>query len=102
MNTFVVLRSAALGNRIKSYASHMARYDKVMIEKPTDIHLFENFELATPEDIQKYPHTGSVWRILVDENERHHIENLNTIDGLYKKLHNILLISMFLFFKGLN
>ena len=86
MSTFVVLRTAALGNRIKSYASHMARYDKVMIEKPTDVHLFENFELATPEDIQKYPHTGSVWRILVDENERHHIENLNTIDFLYKDI----------------
>ena len=85
MSTFVVLRTAALGNRIKSYASHMARYDTVMIEKPTDVHLFENFELATPEDIQKYPHTGSVWRLLVDENERHHIENLNTIDFLYEK-----------------
>jgi hypothetical protein len=85
MSTFVVLRTAALGNRIKSYASHMARYDKVLIEKPTDVHLFENFELATPEDIQKYPHTGSVWRLLVDEDEQHYIQdlNLNTIDFLY-------------------
>lgn len=86
MSTFVVLRTAALGNRIKSYASHMARYDKVMIEKPTDVHLFENFELATPEDIQKYPHTGSVWRLLVNEDEEHYIENLKTIDGLYNKV----------------
>jgi hypothetical protein len=85
MNTFVVLRTAALGNRIKSYASHMARYDKIMVEKPTDVHLFENFELATPEDIQKYPNTGSVWRLLVDENEQHYIDDLNTIDFLYNK-----------------
>ena len=85
MSTFVVLRTAGLGNRIKSYVSHMARYDKILIEKPTDIHLFENFELATPEDIQKYPHTGSVWRLLVDEDEQHYIENLNTIDFLYNK-----------------
>lgn len=86
MSTFVVLRTAALGNRIKSYASHMARYDKVMVEKPTDIHLFENFELATPEDIQKYPHTGSVWRILVDEDEERYIDELKTIDFLYEKV----------------
>jgi len=86
MSTFVVLRSAALGNRIKSYASHMARYDKIMIEKPVDVHLFENFELATPEDIQKYPHTGSVWRLLVDEDERDYIEDLNSIDFLYGKV----------------
>lgn len=85
MSTFVVLRTAALGNRIKSYASHMARYDKVMIEKPTDIHLFENFELATQEDIQKYPHTGSVWRLLVDEDEEKYIDGLKTIDCLYNK-----------------
>ena len=85
MSTFVVLRTAALGNRIKSYASHMARYEKVMIEKPTDIHLFENFELASVEDIQKYPHTGSVWRLLVDEDEEHYIDNLRTIDFLYNK-----------------
>ena len=90
MSTFVVLRSAALGNRIKSYASHMARYDKIMIEKPVDIHLFENFELATPEDIEKYPHTGSVWRLLVDEDERDYIEDLNSIDYLYEKIHSIL------------
>ena len=86
MSTFVVLRSAALGNRIKSYASHMARYDKIMIEKPTDVHLFENFELATPEDIKKYPHTGSVWRLLVDEDERDLIEDLNSIDFRYEKI----------------
>ena len=86
MSTFVVLRTAALGNRIKSYASHMARYDNILVEKPTDVHLFENFELATPEDIQKYPHTGSVWRLLVDENEEHYIENLKTIDFLYNKV----------------
>ena len=86
MSTFVVLRSAALGNRIKSYASHMDRYDKIMVEKPVDVHLFENFELATPEDIQKYPHTGSVWRLLVDEDERDYIEDLNSIDFLYGKV----------------
>lgn len=86
MSTFVVLRTAALGNRIKSYISHMARYDKILIEKPTDIHLFENFELATVEDIQKHPHTGSVWRLLVDEDEEHYIENLKTIDFLYEKV----------------
>lgn len=85
MSTFVVLRTAALGNRIKSYASHMARYDKILIEKPTDINLFENFELASPEDIQKYSHTGSVWRLLVDEDEQHYIKDLNTIDFLYEK-----------------
>lgn len=85
MSTFVVLRTAALGNRIKSYASHMARYDKILIEKPTDIHLFENFQLATQEDIQKYPHTGSVWRLLVDEDEEDYIDNLKTIDMLYNK-----------------
>ena len=85
MNTFVVLRTAALGNRIKSYVSHMARYDKILIEKPTDIHLFENFELATSEDIQKYPHTGSIWRLLVDENEKHYIDELNSIDFLFGK-----------------
>jgi hypothetical protein len=86
MSTFVVLRTAALGNRIKSYASHMARYDRVLIEKPTDINLFENFELATPEDIQNYPHTGSVWRLLVDENEEHLIDELKSIDFLYGKV----------------
>ncbi len=86
MSTFVVLRTAALGNRIKSYVSHMARYDKILIEKPTDIHLFENFELATAEDIQKYPHTGSVWRLLVDKNEEHYIDDLRSIDFRYEKI----------------
>lgn len=86
MNTFVVLRTAALGNRIKSYVSHMSKYDDILIEKPTDIHLFENFRLATPEDIAKYPHTGSVWRLLVDEDEEHYIDDLKSIDFLYEKV----------------
>ena len=86
MSTFVVGRSAALGNRIKSYVSHMARYETIKIEKPTDIHLFENFELATKEDFQKYPSTGSVWRLLVDEEEEKYIDNYKTIDQFYNKI----------------
>jgi hypothetical protein len=88
MSTFIVGRTAALGNRIKSYVSHMARYETIKIEKPTDIHLFENFELATEEDYQKYPYTGSVWRLLVDENEEQYIDDLNSIDFLYEKIPN--------------
>jgi hypothetical protein len=64
----------------------MARYDKILIEKPTDVHLFENFELATQEDIKKYPHTGSVWRLLVDEDEQHYIKDLKSIDFLFEKV----------------
>lgn len=86
MSTFVVLRTAALGNRIKSYVSHMAKYDKILIEKPTDIHLFENFELATSEDIRKYPSTGSVWRLLVDESEEDYLDDFKTIDFRYNKI----------------
>ena len=37
MSTFVVGRSAALGNRIKSYVSHMARYETIKIEKLTGL-----------------------------------------------------------------
>jgi hypothetical protein len=35
--TFVVLRSAGLGNRIKSYVSHMARWETIKIEHPADV-----------------------------------------------------------------
>jgi hypothetical protein len=85
MSTFIVGKTAALGNRIKSYVSHMARYETIKIQKPTDIHLFENFELATEEDYQKYPYTASVWRLLVDQDEQDYIDDLNTIDFLYQK-----------------
>lgn len=83
MSTFVVLKSANIGNRIKSYVSHMARYDKVKIEMPMDIHVFENFELATQEDINTYPHTASVWRLLVDQEEEKYCGEYKTIDLLY-------------------
>ena len=44
--TFVVLKSAGLGNRIKLYVSYMQRYEELLIEKEPDLQLFENFELC--------------------------------------------------------
>lgn len=85
MSTFVVLKTANLGNRIKSYVSHMARYDKVKIELPMDTYLFENFELATPHDINVFPNTSSVWRLLVDADEEQHAGEYKSIDFLYNK-----------------
>lgn len=81
--TFVVLRSAGLGNRLKSYVSHMARYENILVEKPSDAIFFKNFNLATNDDILRYPHTGSVWQLLVDQDEEKFIENYKTIDFLY-------------------
>jgi hypothetical protein len=81
--TFVVLRSAGLGNRLKSYISHMARYENILVEKPSDAVLFKNFRLASADDIEKYPHTASVWRLLVDEEEESFIQDYKTIDFLY-------------------
>lgn len=83
--TFVVLRSAGLGNRLKSYISHMARWEKILIEKKSDTLIFNNFELATDDDIKKYPNTGSVWQLLVDEDEEKYIDTYKTIDFLYNK-----------------
>ena len=45
MSTFVVLKSAGLGNRIKLYVSYMQRYENILIEKEPVMHLFENFTL---------------------------------------------------------
>lgn len=81
--TFVVLRSAGLGNRLKSYVSHMARYENILVEKPSDAILFKNFELASVDDIEKYPHTASVWQLLVDQEEESFIQDYKTIDFLY-------------------
>ena len=49
MSTFIALRSAGLGNRLKIYVSYMQRYDTVKIEKEPDLYLFENFELCNRE-----------------------------------------------------
>jgi hypothetical protein len=81
--TFVVLRSAGLGNRLKSYISHMAIYENILVEKPSDSILFKNFGLASIDDITKYPHTGSVWQLLVDDEEESYIQDYKTIDFLY-------------------
>jgi|688.fasta_scaffold09959_19 hypothetical protein len=81
--TFVVLRSAGLGNRLKSYVSHMARYENILVEKPSDAILFKNFGLASVDDIEKYPHTASVWQLLVDPEEESFIPEYKTIDFLY-------------------
>ena len=81
--TFVVLRSAGLGNRLKSYISHMARYENILVEKPSDAILFRNFGLASVDDIEKYPHTASVWQLLVDPEEESYIQDYKTIDFLY-------------------
>jgi len=83
--TFVVLRSAGLGNRIKSYVSHMARWENIKIEHPADARLFENFEQATEYDINNLPHTGSVWQLLVDKCEEKYIPDYRTIDFLFNK-----------------
>ena len=75
MSTFVALKSAGMGNRFKIYVSYMARYENVKIEKPTDIHLVENFDLCSKEeDIKIYPHTSSGWRLLVDDDEVKYID----------------------------
>ena len=84
MSTFVVLKSAGLGNRIKLYVSYMQRYEKLLIEKEPDLQLFENFELCDPqEDIKKYPWTHSGWRLLVNEDEVKYCDQYKTIDQLY-------------------
>ena len=84
MNTFVVLKSAGLGNRIKLYVSYMQRYEKLLIEKEPDLQLFENFKLCDPEeDIKKYPWTHSGWRLLVNEDEVKYCDQYKTIDQLY-------------------
>jgi len=85
MSTFVVLKSANMGNRIKSYVSHLARYNKVKIQMSMDVNLFTNLEQATPEDIEMYPNTSSVWRLLVDPEEEIYCEKYKTIDFLYNK-----------------
>lgn len=81
---FVVLRSAGLGNRLKSYISHLARWESVMVEKPSDSILF-GLKLASTSDISKYPNTGSVWQLLVDKDEEKYIPIYKTIDFLYNK-----------------
>jgi hypothetical protein len=83
--TFVVLRSAGLGNRLKAYISYMARYDKILVEKPSDSILFKNFGPAFTDDIIKYPNTGSVWQLLVDPEEEVFIKDYKTIDFLYNE-----------------
>jgi hypothetical protein len=95
--SFVVLNieETGLGNRIKSYVSQMSKYDKILIQKIPDFQCFENFKLATKEDIKKYPHTGSIprevpsdeyWRLLVDEEEENYLNEHKTIDLLYEKI----------------
>lgn len=86
--TFVVLRSAGLGNRIKSYVSHLARWETVKVEHPADAQLFKKLDLASKDDIFEYPNTGSVWRLLVDEDEENEIDKYKSIDFLYEKTPN--------------
>ena len=83
-NTFVVLKSAGLGNRIKLYVSYMQRYENVKIEKIPDLFLFENFEKTKVHDINNHPWTHSGWRLLVNEDEvKYCTGEFKTIDQLY-------------------
>jgi len=86
--TFVVLKSAGMGNRLKSYVSHLARWDQILIEHPADALLFDNLKLATSDDIKKYPNTGAVWQLLADPEEEEYIEKYRTIDFLFNDTPN--------------
>ncbi len=85
MSTFVVLKSGNIGNRIKSYVSHLARYDEVKIEMAMDANIFSNLKIASIEDIANYPNTGSVWRLIVDKEEEKYCDKFKSIDLLYQK-----------------
>ena len=80
MSTFVALKSAGLGNRIKLYVSYMQRYENILIEKEPDLNLFENFKLCNKdEDIKIHPWTSSGWRLLVNEDEEKYCDKYKTI-----------------------
>ncbi len=96
-NVFIVPSSnqTGLGNRIKSYVSHLSKYRTVKIQKIPDYYCFENFELATQEDIERYPSFNNVdiecprdlfWRLLVDVEEEKYLKEYKTIDLLYQNI----------------
>lgn len=85
MNKFIVLKSGNIGNRIKAYVSHLARYETVLSTNVFDTGIFNNILLASDEDLAQYPSTGSVWRLLVDSEEEKYVDEYKTIDFLYNK-----------------
>ena len=79
----VSLATPGIGNRLKTYISCMVRYDKVKTCKEYDTFIFQNLELATQKDTQKYP-TIDGWRLLVDPEEEDYIDTYKTIDLLFE------------------
>ena len=79
----VSLATPGLGNRIKTYVSALARYGTVKTRRQADTVLFQGLELATEEDLKKYP-TVDGWRLDVDPDEQDYIEKYKTIDLLYE------------------
>jgi hypothetical protein len=87
MNTVISLATGGLGNRIKVYASSMAKYDIVKTSREPDTILFDNIQKSTQDDIVKYPKVDG-WRLDVEEYEQKYIDTYNTIDFLYEKTPN--------------
>ena len=79
MNTVISLATGGLGNRIKVYASSMAKYDIVKTTREPDITLFDNIQISTQEDIATYPKVDG-WRLDVEDNEQKYIDTYKTID----------------------
>lgn len=102
MTKFIVLKSGNIGNRIKSYISHMAKYDEVLSTNYFDTCLFDNIKYASDKDLETYPSTGSVWRLLVDPNEEKYIKTYNSIDFLYNETPEYFKNKYIPFFKKLQ
>jgi hypothetical protein len=78
----VSLATPGLGNRIKTYASAMAKYNVVKTCRDVDTSLFQNLDKATHEDLSKYPQVDG-WRLEVESEEEDYIKVYKTIDLLY-------------------
>ena len=91
MSSVIVSASPGISNKIKSYCSLLRKYDSIKTTKHSDAYLFENIEVATEDDFEKYPLIDNqkfidddMWRFKIYEEDKKYLENYEAIDLLYE------------------
>jgi len=95
MSAIISVASPGLANRIKNYVSLMRKYDAVKTNSYCDDYLFGGIDIATNDDMEKYPIIDAQnyidndrWRLTVYEEDVEYLEDYKVIDCLYDKIPN--------------
>ncbi len=83
MSTAVNVGSPGVANRIKTYVSCLGKYDRVLTTKGVDAYIFDNIEVASFDEIQKYD-GHDFWRLTFREEEKEFLKGYKNIDLLYE------------------